>query len=204
MKTPYPRLATIALSGLLFATTGAQAQENEGRIPDRARHAERQPDREAPEAERIRRMIGELKQLQAAGKPEEARKLARQLQRISKSNPQLRERIQRAISERKAGPDRRDVPPPHARIQHLRQAAEHLQAAGYTDHAEKARAEIGRLEAEAKRHEADQPRPDMNPLMEELRKLRREMEELRGEVRRLKAEAPKRIERPMPPPGDVQ
>ncbi|MCX6868413.1 MAG: hypothetical protein NTV46_19850 [Verrucomicrobia bacterium] len=40
--------------------------------------------------------------------------------------------------------------PAVARIRHLRQAAEHLAAAGYAEHAAKARQEIGRMEAEIK------------------------------------------------------
>ncbi|MCX6874163.1 MAG: hypothetical protein NTW21_10200 [Verrucomicrobia bacterium] len=48
---------------------------------------------------------------------------------------------------------------PAARIQHLRQAAEHLAAAGYPEHAAKARQEISRMEAEMKQSKPQAPAP---------------------------------------------
>jgi protein subunit release factor A len=85
--------------------------------------------------------------------------------------------------------------PPRARIEHLKQAAEHLQAAGYVEQAEKARQEIGRIVEQVSR----EAKPDINAGMkEEMNKLRKEMEELRQQIRRMKAEvAPKHD--PAPP-----
>lgn len=91
--------------------------------------------------------------------------------------------------------------PPRARIHHLKQAAEALAAAGYPDHADKARKEISRLEEQARKE--DQSRrgegsreKEMNG---EIARLRKEMEELRQQVRRLKAEAVKKPEAPASP-----
>ena len=202
----------IAISSLLLAPTVLKAQENEAQQPEAARQPERQAPPDAPDAKRVQRMLHELKQLQAAGKPEEARQLAEQIRSEARTNPQLLERVNRAMAERnrqpksdrKEGRSKQAGPPSEVKIQHLREAAEHLKAAGYGEYAAKAREEIGRLEAsmrsektEAARRKQASPRPsDGGPVMEELMKLRREMEELRGEVRRMKAQAGPKPDRP--------
>ena len=54
-----------------------------------------------------------------------------------------------------------------AKIRHLKQAVEHLAAAGFTDHAAKAREEVGRMEAALK---AATPPPQAPPAqMKELK-----------------------------------
>ncbi|MCX6868627.1 MAG: hypothetical protein NTV46_20955 [Verrucomicrobia bacterium] len=102
----------------------------------------------------------------------------------------------------KHAPDRAGQPPA-AKIQHLRQAAELLQAAGFEKMAAQTQAEIGRLEAESRRPEGQASRNDNRPdavaaLKNELNQLRRELEELRNQVRDLKADrTPKHS--PQPP-----
>lgn len=74
---------------------------------------------------------------------------------------------------------------PRARVQHLRQAAEHLQAAGFPEYAEKARKEADRIIEQVRRESAK----DVNPeLTEKIQKLSREVDELRQQIRRMKAE----------------
>ncbi len=111
------------------------------------------------------------------------------------------------------------VAPGIAKIRHLRAAAEHLAAAGYGEHAQKAREEAGRIEgemrragemkkreaeqkkaAETKRRKTEAKKPakaepageEARRMREEMNKLRREMDELRGQLRKALAEAAKR------------
>lgn len=108
-------------------------------------------------------------------------------------------------TERQAANPSPDAPgqPPAAKIQHLRRAAELLQAAGFEKMAAQTQAEIGRLEAESRRSEGQSSRNDNRPdaiaaLKNELKQLRRELEELRNQVRDLKADrTPKHS--PQPP-----
>jgi hypothetical protein len=123
----------------------------------------------------------------------------------------VRPNVQRAQAKQAVIPDKSQV----GRIRHLRQAAEHLAAAGYTEHAAKARGEIGRLEAELKqaRHEArtlidkvvpqKAPRRDFNlqqtkpgavrapdanaAMLSEMRKLSKQIEQLNGRMQKLEA-----------------
>ena len=104
-----------------------------------------------------------------------------------------------------------------AKIRHLKQAAEHLAAAGLSDHAAMARQMISRMEAAVKSapkpaptgkpqkaekqapkapHEKAKPkteRPDANAaMMGELKKLVKQMAELNGRVRKLEAQDDKK------------
>lgn len=98
-----------------------------------------------------------------------------------------------------------------AKIRHLKQAVEHLAAAGFTDHAAKAREEVGRMEAALKAATPPPPaqmkeqrkpkemkdqvkpktpeRPDVNGrVVAELQKLSKQMAELSKRVRKLEAQ----------------
>ena len=69
--------------------------------------------------------------------------------------PAVRPNVRRAQVMKALQPDPSQV----ARIRHLREAALHLAAAGYAEHAAKARSEIGRLETELKQSKAGTPAP---------------------------------------------
>jgi hypothetical protein len=98
-----------------------------------------------------------------------------------------------------------------AKIRHLKQASEHLAAAGFTDHAAKAREEVGRMEAAlkaatppppAQMKEQRKPKEMKDPLkpktperpavngrvVAELQKLSKQMAELSKRVRKLEAQ----------------
>ncbi len=127
----------------------------------------------------------------------------------------------------KAKPPVKTKPPVQAgdsqvgRIRHLRQAAEHLAAAGYAEHAAKARQEIGRMEAELKKAapkapptidkmvSRDAPRRDLGPqtskpqttrlpdanaaMLNEMRKLSKQIEQLNSRMNKLESRGePKR------------
>ena len=105
--------------------------------------------------------------------------------------------------------------PPVARIRALRQAVEHLSAAGYAEQAAKGRQEISRMEAELKQTKPAAPAPteprapraaprrDLNPAMgnpqapgtpdanaamlNEMRNLHKQIEELSARVRKYEA-----------------
>lgn len=95
--------------------------------------------------------------------------------------------------------------PPRAKIQHLRQAAEHLQAAGYPDYADKARKEAERIIEQTRKDSAKDANPE---LTDKINKLSRQVEELREQVRRLKEEKREakppmdKERRPEPPPAE--
>jgi hypothetical protein len=103
--------------------------------------------------------------------------------------------------------------PEVAKIRHLKQAAEHLAAAGFTDHAAKAREEIGRMEAALKaapappkkdkpqvkaphepkvmrdQQKPNAPTPDATArIVAELKKISKQMGELNARVRKLEAQ----------------
>lgn len=99
---------------------------------------------------------------------------------------------------RRPGSEMPRMLPPRARIHHLQRAAEALAAAGYPDHADKARKEISRLEEQARKEEGSR-RNEANRAKDwsgEVARMRKEMEELRQQVRRLKAEMAKKPEPP--------
>jgi hypothetical protein len=104
-----------------------------------------------------------------------------------------------------------------AKIRHLRQAAEHLAAAGFAAHAAKAREEIKRMEAELAESTVPAPAPTkkvkpretpsrdnkpLNPqpetdrapdasaaLLGEMRKLNKQVQQLNGRIQKLEARA---------------
>lgn len=73
-----------------------------------------------------------------------------------RQSPVVRPRVEAAKQRAAAGPV-----PEIAKIRHLKVAAEHLAAAGYTEHAAKAREEIGRMEAALKAAPTP-PMPEMH------------------------------------------
>lgn len=76
---------------------------------------------------------------------------------------------------------------PRAKVRHLMQAAEHLQAAGYQEYADKARKEAGSIMEQARKDSAKEANPE---LTEKVNALARQVEELRQQIRRMNA-APK-------------
>lgn len=97
---------------------------------------------------------------------------------------------------------------PRVKVQHLREAAEHLQAAGFPDYAKKARKEADRIIEQVRRESAQDANPE---LTEKVRQLSREVEELRQQLRRMKAEAapnpprhPEERRADAPPEGQVR
>lgn len=149
--------------------------------------------------------MGQVQALRQAGKHDEARQLEMRVraamgdraQAGRPQDPMKAERKPRIQAERRQDAKPGQPIPPRAKIQHLKQAADHLQAAGYEDQAAKARQEIGRIAAEARRDGGADANAGMK---EEMTKLRREMEELRNQIRQLKAGAPPK-HNPGPPPS---
>lgn len=126
------------------------------------------------------------------GKHEEARRLEKRLrdaQGPPEGRPAMREMKKDGAPKRDARPG--PIAPARIKMQHLKQAAEHLQAAGYEEYAAKARQEIQRIETEARREAGKGPEAGMR---EEMMKLRKELDELRGQLRMMKA----RGDRPLP------
>lgn len=179
--------------------------------------------KEAPEALRIQPMLREMEELLRAGKLDEVLERAARIRDVAKDNPRIMNLIERAMGERNpkpdaaqrkpAGPDAAG-PQPRVKIQHLREAAEHLNAAGYEKLADQARAEIGRIETDARRQHARRQQaereqaasretgPDANAAIKaEIKQLHRELEDLRNQLRHLKADAaPQHAPLPPKPP----
>jgi len=150
----------------------------------------------------MNRMMREVAELHRAGRHDEARQLEESTQSAvgKKSQRDDEEQlIQPFEGGRKtpAAEERRgDVLPkrqvsPRVRILHLRQAAEHLQAAGFPEMADKTRKEIARIEQHLRRDAKTVPDA---ALREEIDKLRREVEELRLQLRRLQTPEPQAAE----------
>lgn len=222
MKTPRYRIGkicgTVALGAWILNPTGLAGQDLETRRDEPAPPPprERQADKETPDALRLQPMLREMEELLRAGKFDEVLQRAERVRDVAKDNPRVMALIERAMGERKS---KRESAPrdaaspgeaeqrPRVKIQHLREAADHLNAAGYEKLAALARAEIGRIEAAARRQQAERQQaqrrgdssPDSNTAMKaELEQLRREMQELRNQLRRLKADAAPQHP-PMPP-----
>lgn len=194
--------AWIALS---LATFSANAQEDRPAPP---RDAERPAAHDAALSERVRNRIREL---HAAGKHEEANHLAERIRNARMDHAKRPERPMPPQAERK-GPPHPVAPPPVMKVRNLMQAAGLLDAAGYREYAEKARAEAKRIESEMKRAEEarkreteakkdrEMKRPgedkrrmeELRGMRDEMNKLRREVEELRGQLRKAREEDAKR------------
>ena len=223
MKTSHHRigkiLGTLAIGGFLMNPSQLSAQEPGNREPQPGPPHRHGAPGDAPEARRPQpeRLMQKIAELHRAGKHDEARQLQERIRRAAADgNPRVEGRPEAPPVERKPQPqaDERKMPtPPKAgppaqdRIRHLREAAEHLKAAGFEKQSAQARAEIARIEAENRPKEdeccCDEGSKANAAIKEELNKLRREMEELRGQVRRLSAEAtpkhaPQSPERPEP------
>ena len=155
--------------------------------------------REAAERREERMLLEEAVETHRRGNPAEAGRLRDSLR--SPVEKRAREAgVRKELGKRPAQPM-----PPRAKIQHLRQAAEHLQAAGYPDYADKARKEAERIIEQVRKESTKDANPE---LTEKINKLNRQVEELREQVRRLKdekreAKPPKdQDKRPEPPPAE--
>lgn len=152
---------------------------------ERERMMERQAAKETADRREERRLIEDSIETYRRGDPAGAVRM-----RESMRNP-VEKRVREAAKKEIFRKHPAQPAPPRVRIQHLRQAAEHLQAAGFPDHADKARKEAERIAEEARK----QSKNDANPeLTEKVNKLSRQVEELREQIRRMKAE-----ETPKPP-----
>ena len=200
------------------------AQDLDNRPAEPAPPRGRETANNTPEALRIQPMLREMEELLRAGKLDEVLERAARIRDIVKDNPRLMKLIERAMSERKpkpdaapqkpAGPDAAG-PPPRVKIQHLHEAAEHLNAAGFEKLADQARAEIGRIQTDARRQHARRQQaereqaasretgPDANAAIKaEIKQLHRELEDLRNQLRHLKADAaPQHAPLPPKPPN---
>ena len=215
MKTR-PYYSIVLLGGLALALGQSELKAQQDR-PERPEPTpERRVPTQRPEAMRSERIQQRIRELHAAGKHDEANQLQARLDQAKMDKPE-RKAVERGEHRHDAGrpvPDRDEPkrpvgPPPQMKIMHLKQAAEHLQAAGYPEQAKQAREEIGKLdgmmrrEAENQRN-LDAKRPSEEKLRKdetgrqsaaedevrgELKKIRREMEELRQQIRRMKEES---------------
>lgn len=163
----------------------------------RARMVERMEAREAAERREERMLLQEAMESHRRGDPAEAGRL-----RDSLRSP-VEKRAREAGVRKDLGKKPAQPLPPRAKIQHLRQAAEHLQAAGYPDYAEKARKEAERVMEQARKDSANDANPE---LTDKINKLSRQVEELRDQVRRLKDEKrepkPPKDKAPEAPPAE--
>lgn len=233
MKTPRYPIGTIwgalALGGLLMIPMNLTAQETDKRQTQPVEPHQREAAKDTPNAKRFQPILREMEELLQAGKFDEILQRIERIRNIAKDNPQVMDLIGRAMGEHKQksnaarpnmeGPGEAD-PAPRARIQHLRVAAEHLNAAGYEKLADQARAAIGRITADAQHQQAERQQaerrqaerrqaesaraggPEANSAMkEEMNKLQRELEDLRNQLRHLKADAaPQFTPKPPLPP----
>lgn len=204
MKMPHYRkgilLASLSLGSWLAAPSILSAQE----APPTPPPAERREDGAKAE-KRVELGRKHLDELRRAGRHDQARRMEMRMrggpQRPGPRGPQA------------------EVQAPIQKVRHLKQAAEHLKAAGYEKQAEMAMEEGKRIETrlreemeqrrkqekqarEMKEKKPERPKAKAEPhastkAMEgEMKKMRREMEELRQQLRRMKAER----EAPAPTP----
>jgi hypothetical protein len=184
-------------------------------ISEAMREQRQQPGAQAPEGPQRRQMRQRPMEgrdpMKMRGKPPEGRQspLANP-QAAGPKPPVVRPNVE-AAKQRNAGAAKAGE---IAKIRHLKQAVEHLAAAGFTDHAAKAREEVGRMEAAlkaatpspqappAQMREQRKPkemkdavkpktpeRPDVNGrVVAELQKLSKQMAELSKRVRKLEAQ----------------
>jgi hypothetical protein len=196
-----------ALIALSFIAFSANAQEERPAPP---RNPEGPAAHDPALAERVRNRVREL---HAAGKHEEANHLAERIRNARMDHSKHPERPMPPQAERK-GPPHPVAPPPVMKVRNLMQAAGLLDAAGYREYAEKARAEAGRIESEmkraeearkrevehkkmeeSKRREAEakkdgemKHRAEDKSLTDEMRRMREEMNKLRREVEELRGQ----------------
>ncbi|MCU0751369.1 MAG: hypothetical protein MUF13_17670 [Akkermansiaceae bacterium] len=210
MKIPRYRkgilLASLSLGSWLAAPSIISAQEAPPTPPPAP--AERGGDGAKAE-KRMERGRKHLEELRRAGRHEEARRMEMRM----RGGPQ------------RPGPrgPLAEVQAPIQKARHLKQAAEHLKAAGYEKQADMAMEESKRIETRL-REEMEQRRKQEKQAREmkekkperpkakaesdkstdaiegEMKKMRREMEELRQQLRRMKAEREKTPPAPTPAP----
>ena len=213
MKTSQNFLASaigaIALGGMLISAPALVAQEAASPKPAPMESTGQSAKKDAQRMEKKERGMRKVAELQQAGKHDEARQLEVRIQGASEKKVKAKVPVAQA-AEKKAKPEAAPARvsdrirgrwnaagmPPNMKLQHLRQAAQHLKAAGYEPQADQAVAEAKRIETEAKR-KAVRPDPakpvDANAAVQgEIMKLRRDLDGLRREVQRLKAEAVQR------------
>jgi hypothetical protein len=198
MKTPQYRLSrffgALILSGWISSQLlTAQAPPAPLPPPHLPPPAEAGGHKPGIDPRRMERARGQVNELDRAGKHEEARRLEKRLRDAQgpphEGRPAMREMKKEGAPKKDARPG--PIAPARIKMQHLKQAAEHLQAAGYEEYAAKARQEIQRIETEARREAGKGSEAGMR---EEMMKLRKELDELRGQLRMMKA----RGDRPRP------
>lgn len=123
----------------------------------------------------------QLKELQEAGKTDEAQSVQRRIEHLEQELAQMRHC--RANGGRGPGP-RPDPMAAEARLRHLREAVSHLRAAGMNEPAERLNQEAQRMEQQLRKGPEGR---DGSASPEEIAKLRNEVQELRRMVRQLQA-----------------
>lgn len=216
-----------AFGGLILSPFAAIAQDQGGRPPEfRPRPA--MPGGEMkgkPDYAKIRGMVHEMAELKRAGKQDEANQLAGKIKAAVGNDPRIcgilgrvmadpgkaKSRRQADEQPKSREPDQMGKAPDDAvknarvRLQHLREAAMHLNAAGCEEMANDVRWQISQMERRLKNQSKPQrqgefqqrkeAKPDANAaIISEIRKLRQEMGELRNQVRRVQANATQRKE----------
>lgn len=150
MKTKhvsFPFLAgCVAAIGISMGSAGLLAEEADKKAPPASGDAPAQAAESGPDFEKIRGMVREMVELKKAGKNEQAAQLAEQIKKASGDDPRVAELLKRQGERkpnlREAKRPRPEGNPPddaagarqgvdaESRIQHLQQAAMHLEAAG--------------------------------------------------------------------------
>lgn len=161
---------------------------------ERARLMERQAAKEAADRREERMLLEESMESHRRGDQAGAVRMRESMR--SPLEKKVREAAKKETLKRKPAPPQS----PRIRVQHLRQAAEHLQAAGFPEYAEKARKEAERIVEQARKQSA----PDANPeLTDKINKLSRQVDELREQIHRMKAEEARKLPKNMDVPPAV-
>jgi hypothetical protein len=102
----YFHLLPVLAAGLMISPLAAQSPDRPGPPPPGA------PPREAPQPDRIQAAVRQMVELRQAGKPDEARAIARRLREAAKSNPEIAKQIAAAMNHPRPGarPDGRPGP----------------------------------------------------------------------------------------------
>ena len=144
--------------------------------------------------ERAADMKREMVELLEKGRKDEALEIKRGIEKIVREAEKQESAMKKGGGP--GGKEKQKFGEAGARIKHLRQAAEHLQAAGMQDIADQVRKHAMNAEEELKRASASGDKPQKkqdagegSELRDELRRMREQVEKLRFEVNELREQA---------------
>lgn len=168
------------LAGALMLATVAHVTGQEKPPSDREMR-ERMAAEEVEAVRREARMAIQAEESRRDGQTAEAREIE-----AARRSAVAREARDHDMSRHLHG----DAPePPRQRIEHLQQAARHLEQAGFPEQAKRLRAEIRKLDAQQRtKRERGRAEAAGEGMRREIEALKREVKDLRQELRKLRAE----------------